>query len=107
MKNYTKELFTQKLSEVQFPNYSNFENVNTAYTDLLSKFMSIINKIAPLKQVRLKTNTKPWFDGEILERIRVRDKLRKKYKKSGLQIDFDMFKDAQKQTKQMTKVTKI
>ena len=106
MKNYTKELFTQKLSEVQFPNYSNFENVNTAYTDLLSKFMSIINKIAPLKQVRLKTNTKPWFDGEILERIRVRDKLRKKYKKSGLQIDFDMFKDAQKLTKQMTKVKK-
>jgi len=43
--------------------------------------MSVIDKIAPLKQIRLKTNTKPWFDGEILERIRVRDKLRKKYKK--------------------------
>ena len=28
MKNYTKELFIQKLSEVQFPIYSDFENVN-------------------------------------------------------------------------------
>ncbi|MCP4266595.1 MAG: hypothetical protein GY777_13675, partial [Candidatus Brocadiaceae bacterium] len=106
MKNYTKELFIQKLSEVQFPDYSNFENVNIAYTDLFKRFMSVIDKIAPFKQVRLKTNTKPWFDGEILERIRVRDKLRKKYKKSGLQIDFDMFKDAQKLTKQITKVKK-
>ena len=106
MKNYTKELFIQKLSEVQFPIYSDFENVNDAYTDLLSKFMSVIDKIAPLKQIRLKTNTKPWFDGEILEKIRIRDKLRKKYKKSGLQIDFEMFKDAQKLAKQITKVKK-
>ena len=34
MKNYTKELFIQKLSEVQFPNYTNFESVNDAYADL-------------------------------------------------------------------------
>jgi len=106
MKNYTKELFIQKLGEVQFPDYSTFENVNAAYADLVSKFMSVIDNIAPLKQIRLKTNTKPWFDGEILERIRVRDKLRKKYKKSGLQIDFDLFKDAQKTAKQITKVKK-
>ena len=89
------------------PNYTNFESVNDAYADLLSKFMSVIDKIAPLKQIRLKTNTKPWFDSEILERIRVRDKLRKKYKKSGLQIDFDLFRDAQKQAKQITKLTKM
>ena len=84
MKNYTKELFIQKLGEVEFPDYSNFENVNAAYADLSSKFMSVIDNIAPLKQIRLKTNTKPWFDGEILERILVRDKLRTKYKKLGL-----------------------
>ena len=106
MKNYTKELFIQKLGEVEFPDYSNFENVNAAYADLSSKFMSVIDNIAPLKQIRLKTNTKPWFDGEILERILGRDKLRTKYKKSGLQIDFDMFKDAQKTAKQITKVKK-
>ena len=51
--------------------------------------MNVIDKIAPLKQIRVKSNSKPWFDGETLERIRVRDKLRKKYNKSGLQIDFD------------------
>ena len=68
--------------------------------------MSVIDSISPVKQVRIKTNTKPWFDGIVLEAIRVRDKLRKKYKKSGLQIDFEMFKNAQKYAKHLTKTKK-
>ena len=106
MKNYTKELFIQKLSELQFPNYSIFDNVNEAYSDFVTKFMNIIDNISPLKQIRVKTNTKPWFDSEILSAIHVRDKLRKKYKKSGLQIEFEMFKNAQKLAKQITKIKK-
>jgi len=106
MKNYTKELFIQKLSAMQFPDYSIFESVNEAYSDFVTKFMTVIDSISPLRQVRVKTNTKPWFDGNILEAIRVRDKLRKKYKKSGLQVDFEMFKDAQKNAKQLTKMKK-
>lgn len=35
MKNYTKELLIQKISEMQFPNYTNFENINDAYQDFL------------------------------------------------------------------------
>ena len=106
MKNYSKELFNQKLSEVQFPDYSNFENVNEAYADISSKLIGVIDSIAPLKQIRLKTNTKPWFDSEVLEKIRIRDKLRKNSKKSGLQIDFDLFKNAQKLAKKITKSKK-
>ena len=106
MKNYSKELFNQKLSEVQFPDYSNFENVNEAYADLSSKLIGVIDSIAPLKQIRLKTKTRPWFDSEVLEKIRIRDKLRKKNKKSGLQIDFDLFKNAQKLAKKITKSKK-
>ena len=106
MKNYSKELFNQKLSEVQFPDYSSFENVNEAYANLSSKLIGVIDSIAPLKQIRLKTNTKPWFDSEVLEKIRIRDKSRKKYKKSGLQIDFDLFKNAQKLAKKITKSKK-
>ena len=59
MKNYTKDLFIHKISEIQFPNYSYFENVNDAYQDLLNKFMNVIDKIAPLRQIRVKSNSKP------------------------------------------------
>ena len=48
--------------------------------DFITKFIIAIDSISPLKQVRVKTNTKPWFDGNILEAIRVRDKLRKNTK---------------------------
>ena len=103
MRNYTKELLIKKLGEIQFPDYSTFANVNEAYHDFLTKLTDLIDKLAPFKQVRVKSNSKPWFDAETLESIRVRDKLRKKYKKSGLQIDFDNFKNGRKRAKQNVK----
>ena len=101
MKNYTKEHLIQKLGKIQFPDYASFTNINEAYQDFLTKLVGLIDKLAPFKQVRVKSNSKPWFDGETLESIRVRDKLRKKYKKSGRQVDFDNFKNAQKQAKKI------
>ena len=106
MKNYSKEVLVQKLGEISFPDYNTFECVNTAYQDFISKIMDVIDIIAPLKEIRIKGNSKSWFDSEILERINIREKLRKKYKKSGLQIDFENFKNAQKQAQQMTKAKK-
>ena len=80
MKNYSKELFLEKLREIQLPNYRNFECINEAYQSFLEKIMVVIDKIAPLKKTtRVKGSSKPWFDGEVIERIHVRDKLRKKY----------------------------
>ena len=106
MKNYSKEVFLQKLSEIPFPNYTNFECVSAAYEDFVNKLLGVIDMVAPLKEIRIKGNSKSWFDSDILERINIREKLRKKYKKSGLQIDFENFKNAQKQAKQLIKVKK-
>ena len=88
---------------ITFPNYSTFQCVNNAYSDFVDKLMSVIDKIAPIKEIRVKGNSKPWFDGDISERIKIRDKLKKKYKKSGLQIDFENFKNAQKQSSNLIK----
>ena len=103
MKNYSKEVFLQKLSEISFPNYTNFKCVSAAYEDFVNKLLGVIDMVAPLKEIRIKGDSKSWFDSDILERINIRERLRKKYKKSGLQIDFENFKDAQKQTKQLIK----
>ena len=51
--------------------------------------------------------SKPWFDGEVVERITVRDKLKIKFSKSKLQIDHDNFKNAQKQASQIIKWEKL
>ena len=106
MKNYTKESFLEKLGDVEFPDYSNFDCVNEAYSNFITKLMDVIDKIAPTKEIRIKGNSKAWFDSDIVERINIREKLKKKHNKSGLQIDFDNFKNAQRQAKQISKSNK-
>ena len=42
--------------------------------------MQAVDGIAPYREFRVKGHTYDWFDGEIMERIKNRDKLLKKYK---------------------------
>ena len=63
--------------------------------------MSVNNEIAPFKEVRVKTRTEEWFDSEVSESIKVRYKLFKKFKKSKLQIDRELFKAARNSTQSL------
>ena len=49
--------------------------------------MAATDKVAPIKERRIKHNSQEWFDSEISEAIKNRDKLLKKFKKSRLHID--------------------
>ena len=44
--------------------------------------MTIIDKIAPYERKRVKGNTQKWFEGEVLEKLNLRNKLFKEFKKS-------------------------
>ena len=56
--------------------------------------MVTIDKVAPIKERRIKHNSQEWFDGEISEAIKNRDKLLKKFKKSRLHIDKELYNAA-------------
>ena len=56
--------------------------------------MGVIGLVAPIKLRRIKQNSQEWFDGEVAEKISVRDKLFKKFKKSKLHIDKEIYKIA-------------
>ena len=77
-----------------FPNYNNFENINDAYSNFVQKVMGVIDLVAPVKSRRIKQNSQELFDGEVAEKINVRDKLFKKFKKSKLHIDKEINKIA-------------
>ena len=102
-KNYTVEGFINALSAIPFPNYSLFDNVDTAYTDFLEKISRVINEIAPFKNTRIKHNSQEWFDGEIAEKIRVRNKLFQKFKRSKSNIDETLYKNAKTHAHNMIK----
>ncbi len=60
-----------------------------------------------MKSFRVKGYTEDWFDGEIMDCIRGRDKLLRKYKKTKLSIDYEIYKKARNKTKELIKSKKI
>ena len=48
-----------------------------AYDDFIQKIMVAIDLVASIKERRIKSNSREWFDGEIYEAIKNRDKLLK------------------------------
>ena len=79
--------FLFDLIEIVFPNYLTYACLNDAYSDFINRFVGAINSIAPSKKIRVKANSEPWFDNQIVSAIQRRDKLYKKFKNSGLETD--------------------
>ena len=58
LKNYTVDLFCELLRNINLPKYSTeYNNLNEAYTDIVENAMSVVDKIAPMKEIRIKGNT--------------------------------------------------
>ena len=93
MKNYIADFYKEALQQVDFPNYESLVILaNEAYSNFFQKLMAVIDKIAPYKSKRVKGNTQKWFDGKVLEKLNLRNKLFKKFKKSRLHIDKELYK---------------
>ena len=69
LKNYTIESLNQGLSIINFPDYEYLSDADIAYSDFIQRITSVINKIAPFKEIRIKNYSHDWFDGEILDKI--------------------------------------
>ena len=83
-KNYSKDSYLQELENTKFPEYSKFTDINCAYSDFIGK---LIDKVAPVREMRIKTNSQKWFDEESHEHIALRDKMLAKFKKSRKECD--------------------
>ena len=106
MNNYSRELFLNKLKLLKFPKYSEFLDINAAYSHFLQLIISVIDKLAPLKEIRVRYNTQEWMDEEVLEGIRIRDKLLSKFKKTKTHKDHVNFRIARNQVLSLIKKKK-
>ena len=79
---------------INFPDYEYFNDVDIAYSDFIQRITSVINKIAPFKEITVKSYSHDWFDGEILDKVILRDKGLKKFKDPRLNIDEQLYKEA-------------
>ena len=87
--------------KLNFPNYQSYNEINEAYNDFIQKIMSVIDKVARIKERRVKQNSQEWFHGEIVDEIKNHDKLFKKFKKSKLHIDKDIYNAARYKVRKM------
>ena len=93
-KYYTIDGYGKVLVEINFSEYKNFDNVNDAYSNFIQKLMKVSDEVAPVKNKRIKRNSQEWFDSQISEKLIIRDKLFKKYKKTKLHEDKKIYKKA-------------
>ena len=82
LKKYTPDMFVEELKSVNFPNYENFNSLNDAYSNFMSLFMAAINKVAPLREIRVKNRSHEWFDGEISNAVEARNEKLKTFKRT-------------------------
>ena len=82
LRNYSKEIFEEKLHEVDWQDVLDSNSVHEAFYQFNSKLMVVIDNIAPLKHVRIKQRTAPWMTGEILQLIHERDRAFSKFRKT-------------------------
>ena len=92
MKRYCAEKFLEIPRKVVFPNYLTYNCVNYAYSDFILWICRNNKFHSPSKKVRVKANSKAWFDNQIVSAIQRRNKLYKKVKHSGLETDMDNLK---------------
>ena len=90
--NYSDEIFVDKLRLLKFPYYSKHTCVNHIYQDFVTKFLSAADSASRIRTLRVKSNTKPWVDIDVLNTIRNCDKHYKKFKQSVKETDKDNFK---------------
>ena len=77
------------------------DNVIQAWENFKSIFMSAIDNIAPMKEVRIRQRTQPWITNEILQCIKDRDKAFRVYKKHSSDDNFSNFKELRNKTQTM------
>ena len=58
------DIFREILTSMNFPNSQNLDHASEAQDDFIQKIMVAIDKVAPIKERRIKHNSQEWSDGE-------------------------------------------
>ena len=64
-------------------------DVEMAWDSFKAIFHSVLDSVAPVKEVKLKQRTEPWMNSEILQNIRFGDETLNKFRKTN---DPDLYK---------------
>ena len=81
LKKYSSENFNTKLAERDWSPVLMSNQVDEAWRQFKTPFLSILCDLAPMTTVRIKARSEPWITPELLETIKARDNKYKEYQK--------------------------
>ena len=67
-------MFCGQLRSIKFHDYLNSTCVNDPYLDFVRNILSVVDFVAPIRALRVKSKTNPCFDIDVLNAIRNRYK---------------------------------
>ena len=91
------------LNLINFDEACHFDNPNEMWQNWVTKFMSIINKHAPLKKKRLGKKKSPWITPEVISKMRQRDSLKKKFDITKHEHIWSQYKKVRNETNNLIK----
>lgn len=81
--------------------------VNSTYWDCVITLLSAVNSVPPIRTLKVKSTTKPWFDIDVLNAVQNCDKNHKTFSRSGKGIDNDNFEKVKFYLKKLLTVKKL
>ena len=72
-KKYSQEQFIHNLNETDWTDVLNSVDADLAWVRFKSILLSVLDKIAPFKTIRIKQRTQPWMSTEMIKLINLRD----------------------------------
>ena len=82
----------------------NSTDVNLIYNNLLNNCKLVLNQIAPIKTINYSANDLPWYDTEIINKKKERDKAYKIFKISGADDDSRNYKKIRNEVVNLLKI---
>ena len=105
-KHYSQETFRMLVDEVDWSPVVNCSCVNIAWSQFKDTFLKIINKVTPLRQIRVKQRSSAWFDKVIHDAIKTREKALKNVHRTKNHDDFILYKQTRNKTQELIRDAK-
>ena len=92
--NFDEELFCENLVQYDWDHLYEIDDVDIAWNLFISHIIETIDNMCPLKKFKIKNLKDPWISNEILESIHDKDILLRQAKRTGLENDWKLAKNA-------------
>ena len=106
LRNYSSEVLSSSLGSLDWSPVFDCSTTDKASDCFRSMFLPIVDKLAPIKEIRSKTRTEPWINPDILIAIEQRNKKFTIYRKNKDQRSLEEFKKYRNTVNRLVRIAK-